>query len=135
MLIRLSRQRTKSGEQESKIRNGLMQWCILSAAVEKPILGGTIAETCNTFWLPTREKAIVNSYLRAFGAFPSNLVVRVSAAMVDSAAPAGYDHTSTVHNSATPEGFACPASKQGNKCMECRACWNRDIKNVSYLQH
>jgi len=88
-----------------------------------------------SFWLPTREKAIVNSYLRAFNAFPSNLVVRVSAAMVDSASPAGYDHTSTVHNSAAPEGFACPASKQGNKCMECRACWNRDIKNVSYLQH
>jgi hypothetical protein len=88
-----------------------------------------------SFWLPTREKAIVNSYLRSFGAFPSNLVVRVSAAMVDSAAPAGYDNTSTVHNTAAPEGFACPASKQGNKCMECRACWNRDIKNVSYLQH
>ena len=88
-----------------------------------------------SFWLPTREKAIVNSYLRAFGAFPSNLVVRVSAAMVDSAAPAGYDHTSTVHNSATPEGFACPSSKQGNKCMECSACWYRDIKNVSYLHH
>jgi len=88
-----------------------------------------------SFWLPTREKAIVNSYLRAFGAFPSNLVVRVSAAMVDSAAPAGYDHTSTVHNAAAPIGFACPASKQGNKCLDCRACWNRDIKNVSYRQH
>lgn len=88
-----------------------------------------------SFWLPTREKSIVNSYLRAFGAFPSNLVVRVSAAMVDSAAPADYDHTSTVHNAAAPIGFACPASKQGNKCLDCRACWNRDIKNVSYLQH
>jgi hypothetical protein len=88
-----------------------------------------------SFWLPTREKALVNSYLRSFGAFPSNLVVRVSAAMVDSAAPADYDHTSTVHNAAAPVGFACPASKQGNKCMNCRACWNRDIKNVSYLQH
>ena len=88
-----------------------------------------------SFWLPTREKAIINSYLRSFGAFPANLVVRVSAAMVDSSAPAGYDNTSTVHNAAAPAGFACPASKQGNKCLDCRACWNRDIKNVSYLQH
>jgi hypothetical protein len=88
-----------------------------------------------SFWLPTREKALVNQYIRSFGAFPANLVVCVSAAMVDAAAPEGYDNTSTVHNTAVPEGFACPASKQGNKCLDCRACWNRDIKNVSYLQH
>ena len=88
-----------------------------------------------SFWLPTREKGLVNQYIRSFGGFPANLVVRVSAAMIDTAAPKGYKNTSTVHNTADPIGFACPASKQGNKCLDCRACWNRDIENVSYLQH
>ena len=39
------------------------------------------------FWLPTREKAVVLCYLREFGAFPSNLTVRLSAAMIDAPAP------------------------------------------------
>lgn len=87
------------------------------------------------FWLPTREKGIVNSYIRSFGEFPANLVVRVSAAMVDSAAPAGYRHTSTVHENKEAVGFSCPAQQQGNKCLDCRACWNREIANVSYHRH
>jgi len=88
-----------------------------------------------SFWLPTREKGLINQYLRAFGSFPANLCVRVSAAMVDSAAPKGYTNTSTVHSKAAPEGYSCPAQSQGNKCLDCRACWNTEIENVSYHQH
>jgi len=88
-----------------------------------------------SFWLPTREKGLVNQYLRAFQAFPDNLVVRVSAAMVDAAAPLGFEHTSTVHNQGKAEGYNCPAQSQGNKCQDCRACWDRTIANVSYHQH
>jgi hypothetical protein len=39
--------------------------------------------------------------------------------------------TSTV----TTENGSCPSSKQGNKCLDCRACWNRSVANVSYLKH
>lgn len=88
-----------------------------------------------SFWLPTREKGIVNQYMRSFGAFPANLVVRVSAAMIDSAAPAGFANTSTVHDKAAPEGYQCPAQSQGNKCLDCRACWNAGVVNVSYGKH
>jgi len=96
----------------------------------------TIAERLPdvSFWLPTREKGLINQYLRAFGDFPANLCVRVSAAMVDGEAP-DFPNTSTVHDKATPKGFRCNAPDQGNKCMDCRACWNRSIKNVSYGKH
>ena len=88
-----------------------------------------------SFWLPTREKSIVNQYSRAFGEFPKNLVVRVSAAMIDSDRPAGYANTSTVHSENTPIGFECKAPKQGNKCLDCRACWDATVANVSYHKH
>jgi hypothetical protein len=87
------------------------------------------------FYLPTREKAIVASYLRSFERFPKNLVVRVSAAMVDGAPPAAYRHTSTVHKKAPAYGFSCPAHLQGNKCVDCRACWDARVKNISYPYH
>ena len=35
------------------------------------------------FWLPTREKKLVLQYQTNFGSFPKNLVVRLSAAMID----------------------------------------------------
>ena len=95
-----------------------------------------IAEQCpNTrFWLPTREKKFINQYAEAFGAFPKNLVVRVSATMQDT--PAGnYKNTSTVHRDKKPIGRAGKASNHGGKCLDCRDCWNPKIKNVSYAYH
>ena len=100
-----------------------------------------IAEQCpNTrFWLPTREKKFINQYAEAFGDFPKNLVVRVSATMQD--APAlvvrigNYKNTSTVHRDKKPIGRACKASNQGGKCLDCRDCWNPRIKNISYAYH
>ena len=38
-------------------------------------------------WLPTREKAMVKSFLRAGGVIPGNLTIRLSAAMVDGDPP------------------------------------------------
>lgn len=97
----------------------------------------TIAERLPNvaFWLPTREKQFVNMFMRSFGDFPSNLVVRVSAAMVDSQAPEGYANTSTVHSSALVDGIECKAYLNKNKCGDCRLCWDKAVKNVSYRQH
>ena len=97
----------------------------------------TIAENLPkvSFWLPTREKALINQYIRAFGAFPANLCVRVSAAMVDSKPMQGFQNTSTVHDQGEAIGFSCPAQSQGNKCLDCRACWNTSVANVSYHRH
>jgi hypothetical protein len=101
-----------------------------------------IVEVCEntpeiSHWLPTREKALVLSYLRQFGAFPANLTVRLSAAMVDGdapAVPAGLN-TSTVHAETPAIDHDCPARHQGNSCGNCRACWARAVQNVGYPQH
>lgn len=93
-----------------------------------------IANRCpdTRFWLPTREKATVSKYLAAHGAFPRNLVVRVSATMIDGPAPSAFNTTSTVVSDGS---HTCPAYKQGGTCGSCRACWNPTVQNVSYPKH
>lgn len=83
------------------------------------------------FWLPTREKVFVYTHLKKHGAFPENLVVRLSAAMIDGPPPSGFPHTSTV----VTDGASCPAPSQGGKCGPCRACWDTEVPNVSYKKH
>ena len=78
-------------------------------------------------WMPTRE-AWVKPHLKNC---PDNLAVRFSMPMVDQPAAGTWSHTSTVVTS----GATCPAPKQDGKCGDCRACWNKDIKNVSYGKH
>jgi hypothetical protein len=78
-------------------------------------------------WMPTREAWIKDHLNRA----PSNLVIRFSAPMVDQAAPASWKNTSTV----VTANATCPAPSQGNQCKDCRNCWNKEIKNISYGQH
>jgi hypothetical protein len=86
-------------------------------------------------WLPTREATIVRDYHATYGAFPTNLIVRVSATMIGDA-PRNAEHTSTVHRKgAAVVGHACPARTQGNECGSCRACWSKDVANVSYPLH
>ena len=87
-------------------------------------------------WLPTREYGIVSDYIRDGGHIPENLTVRLSAYIVDGPAPVGAAkrlgvQTSTVSTS----NFDCPASKQGNKCLSCRACWDKSVPNVAYGKH
>jgi len=78
-------------------------------------------------WLPTREAWILDHITRA----PDNLIIRFSMPMVDQAAAGSWPNTSTVVTS----GATCPAPNQGGKCRECRACWTKSIKNVSYGKH
>lgn len=85
-------------------------------------------------WLPTREPRYVKRSRRRV---PRNLTVRVSAPMVDGPAPGGFPCTSTVHArlEPAPGSHVCPAPQQGGKCADCRACWDRRVRNVSYLAH
>lgn len=90
------------------------------------------------FWLPTREAGMVLAYVKARGGaqyLPANLVIRVSATMVDDKPPRSWPLTSTVHEHKEPSGRSCPAPDQGNECRDCRACWSRDVANVSYHKH
>tara|TARA_R100000231_G_scaffold110446_1_gene81824 strand:+ start:326 stop:769 length:444 start_codon:yes stop_codon:yes gene_type:complete len=80
-------------------------------------------------WMPTRE-AWIKDHLEEC---PENLIIRFSAPMVDQDAPASWPHTSTV--TTKPEARTCPAPDQGNQCKDCRACWDKDVKNIAYGEH
>jgi len=87
-------------------------------------------------WIPTREAGILKEFKRSGGVIPSNLIIRLSATMINGAPGKSHQHSSTVHTAgAAPIGEACNASKQGGQCLECRACWNTSIKNISYEKH
>jgi hypothetical protein len=88
------------------------------------------------FWLPTREFSIVGQYLNEHGPLPENLTVRLSALMIDGAPPAAIaKRFGMVTSGVTKDGFTCPAPNQGNKCLDCRACWNKKVDNVNYHLH
>lgn len=84
------------------------------------------------FWLPTQERKIVSDYLATFGAFPDNLIVRVSASKVNGTVPNASHSSMVVTDNAKA---TCRAFENKNKCGDCRACWDKSIKTVSYLQH
>lgn len=88
------------------------------------------------FWLPTREYGIVAEFVRKVGPFPRNLIVRLSSYMMEGAPPVELAKKLGVKTSGvSKEGFTCPAPSQGNKCLDCRACWNSRVANVIYKRH
>lgn len=88
------------------------------------------------FWLPTREYSFVSEYLAKHKSFPKNLNVRLSALMIDGPAPVAIaKRLGLTTSGVSRDGFSCPASSQGNKCLSCRACWDKKVKNVSYKKH
>ena len=96
-----------------------------------------IFEVCNRtpgtrHWLPTREA----KFLRLMDpeVVPKNLKIVLSDHMNDQARPPSWwPYTSGVTTS--HELVTCPASRQGNKCLDCRKCWDRDTKRVIYGKH
>ena len=86
-------------------------------------------------WLPAQEAKVIKEYLKDYGSFPSNLIVRVSASKVDGEPHKFHEHTSTVVTSKSDKGYTCPAPTQGNECKDCRACWDKRVSNVAYLEH
>lgn len=89
-------------------------------------------------WLPTRERRIIRDFEALGQVLPPNLTVRLSAHMVDAPPPSREMPTSTVvrtPSSAAEVGHRCPARSQGNRCGDCRACWDPDVANVVYQDH
>ena len=82
-----------------------------------------------THWMPTREAQFLK-FLDP-DIIPPNLIIRMSSHMINQGPVTFWPWTSTV----STEAFTCPASKQGNKCRSCRACWDRKISNVTYPKH
>lgn len=98
------------------------------------------------FWLPTQEwgnNSIVERYWDKKGRVSlkelhPNLIVRLSARMIDGSAPVWYANmlgVTTSRISTKTTDVNCPASKQGNNCGTCRKCWNNDITSITYHFH
>jgi len=88
------------------------------------------------FWCPSREAKLVNDYVKAGNVIPDNLVIRLSAVMVDSPKLPNYATTSSVHTSdLMAVGRTCPAPGTNGECRDCRACWDPTIANISYHKH
>ena len=116
-------------------------------------------------WLPTREAKIVQEYRKLYGNEAQNLCIRVSATMIDDKPISGHVQTSTVHRKgSTVHGKECLAYRTNtdNKvltvpeynafkalgkvekvasgidlghCGACRACWSKEVSNISYPLH
>lgn len=88
------------------------------------------------FWLPTKEKCVLEAFHAAGFAFPDNLTVRYSASMIEATPPKDLMARLGVTGSAVSKvAWDCPASKQDNECRDCRACWDKRRKVVTYKYH
>lgn len=86
-------------------------------------------------WLPTREYWMVKEFLKT-NKKPKNLIIRLSAMMVDGPAPESMAKKLKVQVSGVSKNaFSCPAQSQNHECKDCRACWDSKIFNVVYNKH
>lgn len=94
-------------------------------------------------WIPSLELSIWND---VYGAIPRNVTVRISSPLIDKHRPnktfntslvkhADKDTWTTLVQQNSQNLWHCPAPLQDNKCLACRACWDKDIKTVAYRQH
>lgn len=95
------------------------------------------------FWLPTQEWSIIEKYwlkkgkIRLHKLHP-NLIIRLSARMIDGAAPIKYAKmlgVTTSRISRKEQDVDCPAAQQGNNCGRCRKCWDNKVIQVTYHFH
>ena len=101
-------------------------------------------------WLPTKEHKIVKRYIEAGNKIPDNLDLRLSALFksktsvrrvtklairlgLNTATVLPPDEWKKATHSIT--SFKCMSSKQGNKCLKCKACWTHKVLNVVYKEH
>ena len=92
---------------------------------------------CN-HWLPTRMHKFskFKNILAKMESLP-NVVVRKSSDSVHGETIEGLTTSTIVPTPAhaTNDMTVCEAYQRAGKCGTCRACWNKDVKNVSYGKH
>lgn len=124
---------------EKRVKNGFFRWHdsgdIQSVEHLKNIIKVALNLPHIKFWLPTREKAILEAYAKQ-GSFPRNLTVRLSAnSMEQRLSPAMLKSLGVVGSSVSSGKYNCPAPSQDNFCLDCRKCWNKKIMNITYKKH
>ncbi len=90
-------------------------------------------------WLPSKEVETVKAFLVKHGSFAPNLIVRLSAYFVDQEKHSMLTGNGSIvlsHGAKVPENVSlCNAPEQGGKCLDCRACWQKENVTVAYIQH
>ena len=110
-----------------------------SGDIQNIFMALNILEVCKQtpdikHWIPTKELKMWRQALK-IQPLPKNVVLRASAPMVDQKPVKGFNNTSTVHENKKAFGLECIAYKQDGKCLDCKACYDSKVKNVSYPKH
>jgi len=88
------------------------------------------------YWLPSREYTIISQYVNLGLKIPENLIVRLSAYKIEGNGPVKLAKRLGVQISTVKkEGYNCHAYSQGGKCLDCRACWDKNIFDITYKLH
>lgn len=87
-------------------------------------------------YLPTKETGIVREWLKQGNVIAPNLFIKLSFPTIggrfkDNPFPRVSFSTAGVEGDA--DLFQCVAPKQGNQCLDCRACWT--TKRINYHVH
>ena len=85
-------------------------------------------------WIPSKEYKIWRHVLK-IKQLPNNVCLRISSPNIDQEPLKDFNNTSTVHKDAAAFGLECIAYKQDGKCLDCKACYDTKVKNVSYPKH
>lgn len=148
----------------NKKKNPFFRW-FDSGDVQDVRMALNIIDICEAtphkkHWIPTKERKIWQDALK-IKALPDNAVIRYSAHMVDQAPPEKWENSSAVITDIFQAiGKLCEAyrtKKNGDMitdkefqtakkerkigkldlghCGNCRDCWSREVKTVSYPQH
>ena len=101
-------------------------------------------------WLPTKEHRMVKRYIYKGDKIPDNLDIRLSSHWNTKrslykteklARQLGVNVASTLSpdkwEKFVPSNsyIKCPSSTQGDKCLDCRACWTDKVMGVMYKFH
>jgi hypothetical protein len=77
------------------------------------------------YWLPTQERNIISTVPN----IADNLTIRVSSTKINEV----QRNNNFVTSSISTEQGTCPGV--GSTCGTCRACWDKQVQNVIYLEH
>lgn len=95
-----------------------------------------IIKVCNNtqdfvkHWLPTQERGIVR---QCADNIPSNLCIRISSTKLNEVQQSTIVGIPT--SSISNEQWTCPSYQQDDKCLNCRACWDKTQQHVIYRLH
>ena len=109
-----------------------------SLELAEKILAVMVATPNTKHWLPTRMAKFpkfqdIIAKMQAL----DNVMVRFSSDAVDGSFTAGVHGSTILPNAdAAPAGVTvCRAYEQGGKCLDCRACYSKDVAVIGYPAH